>query len=95
MKYLTDNEIAVNSMQDAEILLEILVKNGYATTVSREEQLYIVNFEYAGKYCDRNEVVFMRRDEMEEQIFNYDDDIPKLLPGERIDIDWQPKSKML
>lgn len=68
MKYLTNNEIAVNNIEDALKLVQVLTNQDYVTMVSREENLYIVNYIYSPS-CNRNDVVFQNRDEIEEEIF--------------------------
>ena len=53
-----------------------MVDEEYCVMLSREENLYIINYEYA-QYSNRNEVVFMPRDEFEMkyvEIVNEDED---------------------
>jgi hypothetical protein len=68
MGYITNNEIAVNSLEDALKLVQILTNQDYVTMISKEENLYIINYIYSTN-CNRNEVVFQDRGIIEEEIF--------------------------
>ena len=68
--YITNNEIALHSYEDAVALTKVLLDNGYVAMISREEQLYIVNYVWSQRGADRNDVAFMDRDKLEEIIFN-------------------------
>ena len=68
--YVTNNEIALHSYEDATALTKVLLDNGYVAMISREEQLYIVNYVWSQRGADRNDVAFMDRDELEDIIFN-------------------------
>lgn len=68
-RYVTDNEIAFNNSEDAFKVAETLLKNNYVVMVSKEEQVFIVNFLWTENYADRNEVCFQHRDEVEEFAF--------------------------
>lgn len=65
--YLTNNEMALHSIQDALMISEILLNNNYVCMISKEENLFIVNYEW-NELCDRNGVVFKDRWELEEEI---------------------------
>ena len=60
------NEIAVSDKEAAMKIANILVDEEYCVMLSREEALYIINFEYS-KYSDRNNVVFMNREDFEQK----------------------------
>lgn len=64
--YLTDNEIAMHSMEEALELVKLLVNNGYVTTISVEEKLTIVNYVWTPRFADRNEIIFQNREEFRE-----------------------------
>lgn len=64
--HLTDNEIAMHSMEDALKLVKLLVNNGYVATVSVEEQLIIVNYIWTPRFADRNEIVFKGREDFDQ-----------------------------
>lgn len=60
------HEIAIKNKEKALEALSILVDEEYCVMFSREEDLYIINYEYS-EYSDRNNVVFMSKDEFEEK----------------------------
>ena len=61
------NELVFDTFEDMVAVLQATTHNepersgDYCVLVSREENLYVLNFQYA-KYCDRNDVVFMDRE---------------------------------
>ena len=62
------NEIALHSAESAFKIAEELLSNGdYVVMISREEQLWIVNYKHS-ENCNRNDVVFMSRDEWEDSM---------------------------
>ena len=68
--YVTRNEIAVKNYADALTLAETLLDNGYVVMLSREEKLYIINYIWSQRDCNRNDVVFQDREIVEDEIFN-------------------------
>ena len=65
-KNLENDSIAVNSFEDACALSKILLDNGNAVMITKEEDLYIVNYVWCDSgYPDRNDVVFRNRAELE------------------------------
>ena len=68
--YITKHEVALHSYEDATTMAKILLENGYVTMISREEQLYIVNYVWSPNNANRNDVAFMDREELEDIIFN-------------------------
>lgn len=60
------HEIAIKNKEKALEILSTLVDEEYCVMFSREEDLYIINYEYS-EYSDRNNVVFMSKDEFEEK----------------------------
>ena len=68
--YITKNEIALHSFEDAVAVSKVLLDNGYVTMISKEEKLYIVNYIWSAEDANRNDVAFMDRVELEEIIFN-------------------------
>ena len=69
-EYVTKNEIAVKNYADALTLAETLLDNNYVVMISREEKLYIINYVWSQRGCDRNDVVFQSREAVEDWIFN-------------------------
>lgn len=55
-------ELALGSKEIALEIMDKLIDEHYVVMLSREENLYIVNYEYSHN-SDRNEVVFMSIDE--------------------------------
>ena len=70
MRYLTKNEIALHSFEDAVTVAKVLLDNDYVIMISREEKLYIINFDWSPNHADRNDVAFLNREELEDFIFN-------------------------
>lgn len=52
-----DNEISCYTFEDASELAKILMDNNYVVMLSREEDLYIVDYVWS-EYSDRNDVIF-------------------------------------
>ena len=59
-----EHEIALHDKETALKIANILVDEDYVVMISREEDLYIINYLYA-QYSDRNDVVFMDREEFD------------------------------
>lgn len=61
-----ENELAFETAEAAfETVRQMLTNGHYVVMLSREEQLWIVNFEYSD-LCDRNDMVFMAREQFEQ-----------------------------
>lgn len=56
------NEIAFKSRENCMEVARILVEEDYVVLISREEDLWILNFVYS-EHSNRNDVVFMSQDE--------------------------------
>lgn len=54
-----------------ETVRQMLTKGHYVVMVSREEELWIVNYQYSDT-CSRNDVVFMSREDFAEENFKED-----------------------
>ena len=68
------NELAFDTPEAAfETVRQMLTKGHYVVTLSREKQLWIVNYEYSD-LCNRNDVVFMSREEFEGKFFEVQDE---------------------
>ena len=59
------NEIAFKSCENCMEVARILVEEDYVVLISREEDLWILNFVYS-EHSDRNDVVFMSQEEFYE-----------------------------
>lgn len=56
---MTNNELAFETPEAAfETVRQMLTEGHYVVMLSREEQLWIVNYEYSD-LCNRNDMVFM------------------------------------
>lgn len=60
------NEITVSDKESAMKIANILVDEEYCVMLSKEEDLYIIDFEYS-EFSDRNNVVFMNREDFEQR----------------------------
>lgn len=70
------NELAFETAEAAfETVRQMLTDGHYVVMLSREEELWIVNYEYSD-LNDRNDMVFMRRDEFDEKYLSVDDFTP-------------------
>lgn len=71
MRYEKEIAIGEKNWDSAMTMCEILTEEGYAVMLTLEEDLIIINYEYAGTGsctgADRNNMVFMSRDEYEEE----------------------------
>ncbi len=56
------NELAFESCDNCMAVARILVEENQVVLISREENLWILNYEYSHN-SDRNDVVFMSQDE--------------------------------
>lgn len=61
------NEIAFHSCENCMEVARILVEESYVVLISREENLWILNYEYSHN-SNRNDVVFMSQEEFYEQL---------------------------
>jgi len=73
MTYLTKNEVTVKTYSDALSLAEILLNNDYVVMISKEEHLYVVNYEWSER-SDRNDVIFINRDIFELERYDEEGD---------------------
>ena len=69
-----EGELAFDTPEAAfETVRQMLTKGHYVVMLSREEQLWIVNYEYSD-LNDRNDMVFMRRDEFDEKFVSVEEE---------------------
>lgn len=73
IKYLTDNEIAIGDCDRAFRMAKELIEEGYAVCITREESLWILNYEYClySSQSNRNDIAFIARDALEMNIERY------------------------
>ena len=68
--YITNNEIAFHDRYNAQRVAALLLEEGYVVMISREENLYIVNYVWSPNDANRNDVVFSSREIIEDIIFD-------------------------
>ena len=68
------NEIAFKSCDNCMQVARILVEENQVVMISKEENLWILNFEYSHN-SNRNDVVFMSQEEFYEQYEEQNDEI--------------------
>ena len=61
------NELTFKDHDNGFKVVKMLLDEGYVVMLSYEEDLLIFNWEWSERGADRNDVVFMRRDEYEEE----------------------------
>lgn len=67
------DEIAVHDKEVALKIVDLLVDQDYVVMLSREENLYIINYLYS-QYSDRNDVVFIDREEFDMKYYQMEDE---------------------
>lgn len=68
------SEIAFETPEAAFAAVKAMLEDGhYVVMVSREEELWIVNYQYSDT-CSRNDVVFMERYEFDEKYCEVEDE---------------------
>lgn len=67
------NEIAIHNKENAFKIAEILIEEDNCVLLSKEEDLYIVNYEYA-PYSNRNYVVFMDIEEFDSKYYEREEE---------------------
>lgn len=60
----SEDEIALTDIGEALATAELLIKNNYVVMLSKEEDLYILNYLWADN-ADRNYVVFLLREDID------------------------------
>lgn len=68
--YVTSNrEIAIHNYENAIAIVKILLDENYIPMISKEENLYIINYLWS-EHCDRNDICFNYRENVEDYIYN-------------------------
>ena len=68
------NELAFKNHDNGFKVAKMLLDENYVVMLSYEEDLLILNWEWSERDADRNDVVFMRRDEFDEKYCEIVDD---------------------
>ena len=64
------NEIVFKNHKNGLVVAKALLDEDYVVMLSYEERLLVLNYEWSERGADRNDVVFMRRDKYEEEVYN-------------------------
>ena len=64
------NEIVFKNYNKGLEVAKALLDEDYVVMLSYEDQFLVLNYEWSERGADRNDVVFMRRDEYEEEVYN-------------------------
>lgn len=64
-KYLEQEALTFHSFEEAAAVQKILLENGYCVMMSREEQLWLLNWVWTERFADRNDVIFINRAQYE------------------------------
>lgn len=67
------NEIVIREKEAALQVIGILVEEDHCVMLSKEDDFYIINYEYA-EYSNRNNVVFMNREVFDDNYSQIIDD---------------------
>ena len=74
-KLIPNEELTFHSWENCRTVMDILLDEGYVLLLSRECDLYILNYIWTSEAePNRNDVVFMDRAEFEEKFYEYDPD---------------------
>lgn len=60
------NELALENHENAFKIARMLIEDGYVVMLSREGNLIIINYEWSARDSNRNDVVFMRREDFDQ-----------------------------
>ena len=74
MRLISSNELAFSTLGDAVTVAGIILHEGYVVMLSREEDLYILNYEFSYNEADRNDVVFMDREEFDRMFYEREEE---------------------
>jgi hypothetical protein len=72
--YIPNKEIACHFLENALDLAKTFMEEGYVVMLSKEENLYIINYIWSPNHANRNDVVFASREDFEDYIFNKEND---------------------
>lgn len=77
------NELVFRDHTNGTVVMKMLLEEGYVVMLSYEEELLILNYEWSENNANRNDIVFMRRDEYEEE---FDKQYENILHDLRVEI---------
>ena len=70
----SSGEIACHSFSTATTFADLLLEEGHVVMLSREEDLYIINYIWSERGADRNDVVFMDRCDFDMDFYATEED---------------------
>ncbi len=70
----SSGELTFKSFDSATIIADMLMDEGYVILLSREEDLYVVNYIWSERGADRNDVVFMDRCDFDMDFYEVEDE---------------------
>lgn len=77
--YLPQDGLVCHDFDDAAAIMQILVKNGNCVMLSREEDLWVINWVWTeGAPADRNGVIFTDRSTYECDWYNFCNNHPEI-----------------
>ena len=62
------NELTFENHENAFKVAEMLMEDGYVVMLSREASLIIINYEWSERHSNRNDMVFMLREDFDRLI---------------------------
>lgn len=65
-----ENEIVFKNHNKGLEVAKALLDEDYVVMLSYEEQRLVIDYEFSEHGADRNDMVFMRRDEYEEEVYD-------------------------
>ena len=83
-KFLEQDALVFDSFEDAAEVQKKLVENGYCVMMSREESFWLLNWVWTETPADRNGVIFINREDYEDNEYNWLKEHPGLLEKEDI-----------
>lgn len=81
-KFLEQDALVFDSYEDAAEVQKILIKNGYCVMMSREESFWLLNWVWTETPADRTEVIFINREDYEDNEYEWFKKHPKYVEEE-------------
>lgn len=80
--FLEQEALSFDQYEDAAAVQKILIENGYCTMLSREEELWMLNWVWTSAPADRNQVIFISREVYEDEEDRFFKQHPEYWEGE-------------
>lgn len=75
------NELTFRNHENGFKVAEMLLKEDYVVMLSYEEKLLVLNYEWSERGADRNDMIFMHREDYEEEISAMYEEIRNSMEG--------------